>query len=131
MIEKFTLVPIDVSDQDKALRFYTEDLGFEKRQDYQMPGHPRWLTVAAKGQELELILSKGTRVIETPKAERTGTYVLKTNDCKRDYETLKARGVKFIETAPVEAPYGTAIHFNDPDDNHFTLIQPNPEFGKR
>jgi len=48
MIEKTTHVPIVVHDQDKALEFYTWVLGFEKRQDYQQPGHPRWLTVAPR-----------------------------------------------------------------------------------
>ena len=46
MIQKLTHAPIVVSDQDKALKFYTETLGFEKRADYQQPGKPRWLTVA-------------------------------------------------------------------------------------
>jgi len=41
MIEKLTHVPIVVSDQEKALKFYTEVLGFEKRADYRNPGNPR------------------------------------------------------------------------------------------
>src|SRR2546429_418742 len=59
MIEKLTHVPIVVSDQEKALKFYTEVLGFEKRADYQNPGNPRWLTVAPKGTDVELILFEG------------------------------------------------------------------------
>src|SRR2546423_5506089 len=59
MIEKLTHVPIVVSDQEKALKFYTEVLGFEKRADYQNPGSPRWLTVAPKGTDVEMILFEG------------------------------------------------------------------------
>ena len=59
VIEKLTHVPIVVSDQEKALKFYTEVLGFEKRADYQNPGNPRWLTVAPKGTDVELILFEG------------------------------------------------------------------------
>src|SRR2546429_2245573 len=59
MIEKLTHVPIVVSDQEKALKFYTEVLGFEKRADYQNPGSPRWLTVAPKGTDGEMILFEG------------------------------------------------------------------------
>ncbi len=59
MIEKLTHVPIVVSDQEKALHFYTEVLGLEKRADYQLPGNPRWVTVGPKGQDLELILFQG------------------------------------------------------------------------
>src|SRR5262249_52526708 len=56
---RLTHVPIVVGDQDRALAFYTEVLGFEKRADYQQPGRPRWLTVGPKGQALEFILVDG------------------------------------------------------------------------
>src|SRR2546430_11746728 len=59
MIEKLTHVPIVVSDQEKALKFYTEVLGCEKRADSQNPGNRRWLTVAPKGTDVELILFEG------------------------------------------------------------------------
>src|SRR6266498_4721549 len=61
---KLTHAPIVVSDQDKALQFYTEVLGFEKRADYQLPGKPRWLTVAPKGQDLEFILVQGRSTVD-------------------------------------------------------------------
>ena len=64
MIETTTHVPIIVADQDKALQFYTEVLGFEKRADYQQRGRPRWLTVAPKGQDVEFILVKGTYLVD-------------------------------------------------------------------
>src|SRR2546426_7640600 len=70
MIEKLTHVPIVVSDQEKALKFYTEVLGFEKRADYRNPGSPRWLTVAPKGTDVELILFEGQYKLD-PRAPRS------------------------------------------------------------
>lgn len=128
MIEKLTHAPIVVRDQEKALKFYTEVLGFEKRQDYQQPGRPRWLTVAPKGQELELILVKGEYKLDPrapPGADSGGNHwVFYTNDCRKDFEMLKSRGVRFKDPAPVEAPYGIAAYFADPDGNHISLLQP-------
>src|SRR5712692_4852499 len=51
-----THVTIVVKDQKAALEFYTRTMGFEKRADYQNPGQPRWLTVAPKGQAIEMVL---------------------------------------------------------------------------
>ncbi len=128
MIGKTTHAPIVVRDQERSLEFYTQVLGFEKRQDYQQPGRPRWLTVAPKGQELELILVKGDYVVD-PRAPRMADsggnhWVFLTNDCRKDFETLKARGVKFKDPEPVDAPYGIAAYFTDPDGNHLSMLQP-------
>ncbi len=127
MILKTVHVPIVVRDQAAALKFYTETLGFEKRQDYQQPGQPRWLTVAPKGQELEFILVPGEHAASHPKpdADSGGNHtVFLTDDCKRDVERLKARGVRFKGGGTVDAPWGTAAYFTDPDGNHLTLLQP-------
>lgn len=133
MIQKATHVPILVSDQDQALKFYTEVLGFEKRQDYQQSGRPRWLTVAPKGQDVELSLIKGEYMLDPrppPEADSGGNHlVFHTSDCRKDFETLKARGVKFKDPAPNEAPYGITAYFADPDGNHISLLQPAPKTG--
>ncbi len=130
MIEKLTHVPIVVSDQEEALRFYTGVLGFEKRADYQQPGNPRWLTVAPKGTDIELILVEGEYKLDprAPAAADSGGnhWVFKTNDCRKDFEILKARGVKFKDSAPVENWYGIAAYFTDPFGNHISLLQPSP-----
>ncbi len=128
MIEKLTHVPVVVSDQDVALRFYVEVLGFEKRADYQQNGHPRWLTVAPKGQDVELILVRGGYSVDprpAPHVDSGGNHhVFYTDDCHRDFAALSALGLKFKDPAPVEAPFGTAAYFTDPDGNHFALLQP-------
>jgi predicted enzyme related to lactoylglutathione lyase len=127
MIEKTTHVPIVVSDQDRALAFYTNVLGFEKRADYQQEGRPRWLTVAPKGQDMELVLVKGTYTVDPrppADAESGGNHlVFSTEDCHADFAVLSARGLKFKDAAPIEAPYGVTANFADPDGNHFALLQ--------
>src|SRR5438094_10152324 len=111
MIEKLTHVPIVVSDQEKALKFYTEVLGFEKRADYQNPGSPRWLTVAPKGTDVEMILFEGTYKLDPrapPEAGSGGNHwVFKTNECHKDVVTPKARRLQFEDAAPVEPNYRT------------------------
>jgi predicted enzyme related to lactoylglutathione lyase len=128
VIEKVTHVPIVVSNQEKALEFYTKVLGLEKRADYQLPGNPRWLTVAPKGQDLELILYEGRFKLDPrapPEAGHGGNHwVFKTDDCRKDVEILKTRGVKFNGQAPVEANFGLAAYFTDLDGNHLTLLEP-------
>lgn len=128
MIQKTTHVPIVVSDQERALKFYTEALGFQKRQDYQQDSRGRWLTVAPKGEEVELILVKGTYTVDprpARDAESGGNHlVFRTTDCLKDFATLTARGVKFQDAAPVENPYGVTAYFTDPDGNHLSLLQP-------
>src|SRR5438876_10862165 len=110
MIEKLTHVPIVVSDQEKALKFYTEVLGFDKRADYQNPGSPRWLTVAPKGTDVEMILFEGKYKLDPrapPEAGRGGNHwVFKTNDWRKAAETRKAAGPKVKDPGRVEANDG-------------------------
>lgn len=127
MIEKTTHVPIVVGDQDRALEFFTQVLGFEKRADYQQAGRPRWLTVAPKGQDVEFILVKGTYTLDPrppADAESGGNHIVfSTDDCRRDFAALAARGLRFKDPEPVEAPYGITAYFTDPDGNHFALLE--------
>src|SRR2546422_3978422 len=105
MIEKLTHVPIVVSDQEKALKFYTELLGFEKRADYQNPGSPRWLTVAPKGTDVEMILFEGKYKLDPRAPPEAGSggdhWGVKTNDCRKEVENLKTRRPKVKGTPPL------------------------------
>ena len=125
---KLTHAPIVVRNQDEALTFYTDVLGFEKRADYQLQGHPRWLTVAPKGDAVELILVEGVYTLDPrPAAEADSGgnhHVFITDDCRRDFDALQTRGVRFKHDAPIEAPYGITAYFTDPDGNHLSLLQP-------
>jgi uncharacterized glyoxalase superfamily protein PhnB len=125
-----------VHDQDEALKFYTEKLGFEVRSDVTLPelGDFRWLTVSPSGQEdvsITLmaipgppVMDEGTRaqVKELMAKGFAGAVFLTTEDCRASYEELKARGVEFSEE-PEERPYGIDAGFRDPSGNSFRLTQ--------
>ncbi|HZW58180.1 MAG TPA: VOC family protein [Nitrososphaerales archaeon] len=129
MIQKLAIVTIVVKDQAKALEFYTKEPGFEKRTDFTPQGNQRWVTVGPKGQDVEMSLFQ-VGSISDPKAPqnewepgRTPTWTFRTDDCRKDFEELKSRGVKFNETQPVEYPWGLVATFSDPDGNNFSPLQ--------
>jgi len=113
-----------VSDQDKALDFYTKVLGFEKRIDNPTPGKgPRFLTVGTPGQDFQLVLWPGTAGKAAPVDGRIpGTCTIETPDCRKAYEDLKSRGVKF-ETEVLSYPWGQVAVFLDPDGNRVQIRQ--------
>jgi catechol 2,3-dioxygenase-like lactoylglutathione lyase family enzyme len=125
-----------VHDQEEALAFYTEKLGFEVRSDVTLPemGDFRWLTVSPPGQEdVAIVLmaipgppmmdEETTRQVEELMAKGyAGTAFLTTDDCRSDYEELRTRGVEFTET-PEERPYGIDCGFRDPSGNSIRLTE--------
>jgi len=125
-----------VHDQDEALAFYTQKLGWEVRADVTLPelGDFRWLTVGPVDQEdfsVVLMAIPGPPVMDAETAEQVktlmgkgfaGTVFLTTDDCQASYEALKGRGVEFSE-APEERPYGIDCGFRDPSGNAFRLTQ--------
>jgi catechol 2,3-dioxygenase-like lactoylglutathione lyase family enzyme len=125
-----------VHDQDEALAFYTQKLGFEVRSDVTVPelGNFRWLTVGPAGQEdfaITLMAIPGAPVMDEQTGEQVrdlmakgyaGTVFLTTDDVRASYEELKARGVEFSEE-PEERPYGIDSGFRDPSGNSFRLTQ--------
>lgn len=124
MITKANTIGIYVSDQDRALAFYTETLGFEKLQDEPMgdpmPPEDRWLVVAPKGSELPFVL-------RTPPGTegRIGGFsniVWDTDDIQGTYEDLAGKGVQFTQ-APARQWWGWWAQFKDPDGNEFGLHQ--------
>ena len=123
MIIHLSFVSVVVQDQDAALDFYTNKLGFEKRGDRAFKGLPRFLTVAPKGQsEPEIVLVKAGASNVQSHGGHTG-MVFRTDDCRRDFEMLKARGVNFVDE-PAELPFGIQAQFADPDGNLFSLAEP-------
>jgi catechol 2,3-dioxygenase-like lactoylglutathione lyase family enzyme len=131
-----------VHDQDVALEFYTKKLGMEVRSDVTAPelGNFRWLMVAPPGQDdvsIVLMAIPGPPVIDEQTAEEiralmakgfAGTVFLVTDDCRKSYEELTARGVEFTEP-PEERPYGIDSGFRDPSGNSFRLTQVREDFG--
>ena len=123
MLEKVLYVTVFVKDQDRALAFYTNVLGFQKRSENPTPAGPRFLTVGLEGQDFELVLWPGTPGQGQPfQGRSTAAYTIETKDCRKTYEVLKSRGVKF-ETDVLEYPWGYVAVFQDPDGNHLQLRQ--------
>jgi catechol 2,3-dioxygenase-like lactoylglutathione lyase family enzyme len=120
-IEKISTITIAVKDADEALQWFTEKLGFEKRQDISIPG-TRWLTVAPpKQKEVEFLLASWF----PDKIGKAGTSVVDTKDCHATYQDLKGRGVSFSQT-PQERPYGVEAVFQDLYGNSYALVQHKP-----
>lgn len=122
-LERVVYVTVFVKDQDRALDFYTNVLGFEKRVDKPKPDGPRALSVGLKGQDLQLVLWPGTPGQGQPYQGRsTAAVTIETKDCRATFEVLKSRGVKF-ETEVLESPWGYVALFQDPDGNRLQLRQ--------
>jgi predicted enzyme related to lactoylglutathione lyase len=120
MIKNIHVTGVSVSDQDRALDFYTTKLGFKKLTDEPMGEGARWIEVAPQGAETRLVLF-------TPpgQEDRIGTFsnvVLSCEDIEDTYKQLKDRGVEFTEE-PSEQPWGMWAQFKDQDGNEFGLIE--------
>jgi len=133
---KVSNVQLWVHDQEEALAFYTQKLGWRVRADVTLPeiGDFRWLAVSPPGQEdlgVVLMAIPGPPVFEEETAAMVRELMargvgsgifLTTDDVYASYEELKARGVEFVET-PEERPYGIDSSFRDPSGNQLRLMQ--------
>lgn len=135
MITRLSHTTIYVLNQDEALAFYRDKLGFEVRTDMTMDHGFRWLTVGPKtAPEQEIILMA---VCESPmfpadavakltsliKAGSLGAGVMQVDDCKKTYDELKAKGVEFM-SEPADRFYGIECLFKDNSGNWFSMCQP-------
>jgi catechol 2,3-dioxygenase-like lactoylglutathione lyase family enzyme len=121
--------------QQEALEFYTQKLGFEVRMDQTMEGGFRWLTVGPKTQpDLEIILMevKPGPMMDDVTAQqfrtliekgKMGAGVFQTSDCRKTYEELKAKGVQFL-SPPQDRFYGIEAILKDNSGNWFSMTQP-------
>jgi predicted enzyme related to lactoylglutathione lyase len=133
---KLTNAMLWVHDQDEALAFYTDKLGFEVRADVTLPelGGFRWLTVGPPAQpDISVVLCAipGPPAFDPETVEQirtlmakgcAGTIFLTTDDCQASFEELSRRGVEFVDR-PEECPYGIDSSFRDPSGNHIRLTQ--------
>jgi len=136
MIRKMSHATIFVGNQDDALAFYTDKLGFEIRTDAKVSDEFRWLTVSPKDQpDFEIILMEpkpGMLMDETTAGQFRsllekgvfGAGAFDTDDCRATYEELKSRGVEFL-SEPAQRPYGIEAVFKDNTGNWFSLTQHN------
>ncbi len=125
---KIKLTSIYVDDQDKALRFYTEVLGFAKKADFSN-GAFRWLTVASAeepdGTELQLALNDNPAAQAHQHAmfqQGQPAAMFFTDDVKGDSERMKAGGAEFT-MPPTDVKYATIAKLNDTCGNVIQLTQ--------
>jgi catechol 2,3-dioxygenase-like lactoylglutathione lyase family enzyme len=117
MIKNIHVTGVSVSDQDRALDFYTNKLGFEKRSDISA-GDFRWIEVVPPGAETALVLEPAQGALRT-----FTSIVFATDDMQATYEQLRGRGVHFTEE-PARQPWGgSQAQFVDQDGNTFVLVQ--------
>jgi predicted enzyme related to lactoylglutathione lyase len=125
---KIKLTSVYVDDQDKALRFYTEVLGFAKKADF-TNGPFRWLTVVspeeADGTELQLALNNNPAAKAYQEAlsqQNQPAAMFFTDDVKGDYDRIKARGAAFT-MPPTDVTASTIAMLNDTCGNLIQLTQ--------
>jgi catechol 2,3-dioxygenase-like lactoylglutathione lyase family enzyme len=136
MFNAITHSAIFVLDQDEALEFYVGKLGMEVSADVDM-GFMRWLTISVPGRpEREILLEvPGPPIHDDATAEQlrelvakgaTGLgFILTTDDCRKTYDKLVAKGVEFTQE-PVEHFYGIDCGLRDPFGNNLRITQPAP-----
>lgn len=118
MISHVKFVSIPVQNYDRALKFYTEKLGFKLLTDHKFSDDSRWI-------ELEIGNSQTKVVLFTPPGQenRIGIIMnltLTCDDVNITYQELKTRSVEFKVT-PTKAPWGTYAQFIDSEENQFVL----------
>ncbi|MFI2379442.1 VOC family protein [Streptomyces sp. NPDC018964] len=127
MLTSVMYVTINVTDQDRALRFYTDQLGLEKRTDHSGP-EGRFLTVGVPGSAPELLLwphgaGSGQSAAGEPGGRALGVVFLESDDLRKDFAVWRDRGVTFDQPEPEDYPFGVRIEAVDPDGNRIALRQ--------
>jgi catechol 2,3-dioxygenase-like lactoylglutathione lyase family enzyme len=134
MLKNVRLSQIYVLDQDEALDFYVGKLGLEVNTDADL-GFMRWLTVSVPGEpDREILLERpGPPALDDSTAEQVRELVTKgatggwigftTDDVRKTYEDLRAKGVEFTQE-PVKQSYGTDVGLRDPFGNAIRILQP-------
>ena len=136
MIRRMSHATIFVNNQDEALEFYRDKLGFRVHTDAKVSEDFRWLTMCTHDDpdfEIVLMEPKPGMLMDEEASKQLrgllnkgvlGAGVFNTDDCHATYEDLKAKGVQFMGE-PAERPYGIEAVFKDNSGNWFSLTQPS------
>ncbi len=118
MIKHVKFVSIPTGDQDAALKFWTETIGFKVATDQPMGPGKRWIELSIPGATTRVVL-----FTQEGQEDRVGTFFngsFACDDVEYTYGQMKKRGVEFAEP-PTKQPWGTYAIFKDPDGNSFVL----------
>lgn len=127
MLTKITHITLFVSNQDEALEFYTNKLGFVLHTDAMFGPSMRWLTISLPGQkDVEVTLMKADNAAELAlvgkQADTKPLLAFSCDDCQKTYEELKSKGVMII-SAPEKQSWGTSMACADPFGNIIYIVQ--------
>jgi catechol 2,3-dioxygenase-like lactoylglutathione lyase family enzyme len=120
MIKGIKFASVPTTDQDRALRFWTEKLGFAVHTDQPFYGTQRWIELRIKGADTHLVL-----FTSDADKDRIGGFQNISFYCDnidKTYDELKAAGVEFAGP-PQKAEWGSFVLFKDPDGNSFVMSQ--------
>ena len=117
MITGIKFVSIPVSDQDRALAFYTEKLGFRLLTDQPFDQTQRWVELGILGSNTRVVLFRFDRALQ-PGSQMNITF--QSDDVEATARELKSRGVEFV-MEPTRFDWGTGARFKDVDENLFLL----------
>ena len=118
MIRHLKFVGIPVADQDRALAFYRDRLGFEVVVDMPMGDGQRWIKLRLPGATTGVVLFTPPGHADRIGTEFNGAWA--TDDVHATFAELRAKGVEFIED-PVTEAWGTYARFRDSEGNTFVL----------
>ena len=132
MIKNIAIVSLFVKDVDESLRFYTDTLGFEPKDDVTLGDGYRWCTVIHPAQP-ELVVHLTVPGPPLPpelaaaigRAQDEGGMAglgLNVDDCQATYDALVAKGVEFLQP-PSERPYGVEALCRDNSGNWLVLVE--------
>ncbi len=130
MLTAVGTITVHIRNQDEALAYYTQKLGFEVRADMPMGPGQRWLEVAPKGAKTRILLYKPSakqpgassyRAALARIGKNTG-MVLEVDDIEATFAQFKKNGVKIL-TEPTKQPYGWWGEFADQDGNSYGVHQ--------
>lgn len=135
-MNRIALLNFLVVEYDEAIRFFVDKLHFELVEDTRLSATKRWVRVRPRGAGLEGGGTHGvelllTRVLTAPQWYSVGhqgggrvMLFLETDDLDREYERMRAAGVRFVEW-PRDEPYGRVAVFEDLYGNRWDLIEPS------
>ncbi|HEX2914406.1 MAG TPA: VOC family protein [Chloroflexia bacterium] len=125
---KLDHITLIVRDQQEALSFYTEKLGFDKRSDNPMGPSARWITVAAPGDDVEIVFQSPEwfegeeRANKAAQVGQNPAVVFGVDDCQAVYEAWSGKGVQFA-SKPENTGWGVQAVALDLYGNSLVLVQ--------
>ena len=125
-MQRITVVSVPVTDQDRAMRFYTDEVGFELLAQTRFGDGLGWVQVGPAGSEASLTL---VTWFDDMSAGSLRGLVVDSDDLDADYRAMTGRGVRFLGP-PSQQPGGVFATFIDPDGNQISLRQAGSSSGE-